>query len=497
VSETEAVVKIHKEKVPGKSEAQDLPFPVDSSACTDAQRQKLEALLQKHADIFIGKGEPLGFTDRVKHTINLTDNVPVRQPFRRIPPTQYEEVKQHLQELLDQGIIRQSHSPYASPMVLVRKSCGALRICIDYRQLNMKTIKDAYPLPRIEETLDSMHGSEYFSCMDLTSGYYQVALAEEDKEKSAFCTAFGLYEYNRMAMGLCNAPATFQRLMQNCFQDDLSHENGSLFMNCLLVYLDDLICYNKTFEDHLDSLERVFNRLRECGLKLNPKKCQFLKKEVSYLGHVISSHGVATDSEKIRAVKEWVTPTCVKELQSFLGLAGYYRRYVKDFSKIAKPLHALCTGPTDAKRRKSFGSLWTEECDTAFCELKKRLTTAPVLAYADFTKEFSLEIDASYQGLGAVLMQEQNGQNKVIAYASRGLRPNERNMSNYSSMKLELLALKWAVTEKFKDYLYGKVTTVFTDNNPLCYFNSTAKLGAVEQRWEAQLAPYLMNRKVK
>ena len=374
--------------------------------------------------------------------------------------------------------------------MLVRKKCGALRICSDFRLLNLKTIKDAYPLPRIEETLDSLHGAVWFSCMDLSSGYHQVAMAEEDKEKTAICTPFGLFEHNRMAFGLCNAPATFQRLMQNCFQKDL-------LQNCLLVYLDDLICYSKTFEDHLVRLEKVFNRIRECGLKLNPLKCQFLKQEVKYLGHVISQGGVATDPDKTRAIRDWETPTCAKQLSSFLGLGGYYRRFVKDFSKIAKPLHALCAGPKDKKKSMPFGETWTDACQDAFEELKLRLITAPVLGYADFTKPFILETDASFAGLGAILSQEQDGVRKVLAYASRGLRPPERNMSNYSSMKLELLALKWAVTEKFKDFLYGTKCTVYTDNNPLSYLLSTAKLGAMEQRWVAQLAPYNLTIKYK
>ena len=304
-------------------------------------------------------------------------------------------------------------------------------------------------------------------------------------EKTAFRVGTGgLYEYLRMPFGLCNSPATFQRLMEACFTE----ENFDI----LLLYLDDILVFSKTIEEHLHRLDLVFSKLKSHGLKMKPSKCSFFNTSVKYLGHIVSADGVSTDPEKTETIRSWPTPTSEKELRSFLGLAGYYRRFVKDFSKIAKPLHNI-TKDNNKKKKKStsrpFLELWTEECDVAFNELKLRLTSSPILGYPDFTRSFILETDASFDGLGAVLSQDQEHGHVEIAYASRTLRPTERNMENYSSMKLELLALKWAVTDKFRDYLLGSKFVVFTDNNPLSYLQ-TAKLGATEMRWASQLAQF-------
>ena len=301
---------------------------------------------------------------------------------------------------------------------------------------------------------------------------------EKDRPKTAFITPFGLFEYLRMPFGLTNAPASFQRLMQRCFNDYI--------FQILLVYLDDIIVYANSFEEHLQRLDKVLTRLREHGLKLKPSKCTFLAEKITYVGHELSSNGVSPNPDKISAVADWKQPTGVKELRSFLGFCGYYRRFVNQFAQIAGPLHELvnsCLHELKVNKRLSvpFAHRWSRECQAAFEELKERLTSAPVLAFPDFTQPFRLETDASNDGLGAVLSQLRDGKYRVIAYASRRLRPTERNMQNYSSMKLELLALKWAVTEKFRSYLLGAEFEVFTDNNPLSHLQ-TAKLGAVEQR---------------
>ncbi|KAI2643768.1 Retrovirus-related Pol polyprotein [Labeo rohita] len=391
-----------------------------------------------------------------------------------LPPSQYEEVKDHIRQLLEQGIISESCSPYSSPLVIVKKKDGNMRMCVDYRQLNLKTRKDAYPIPRIEESLDALSGAQWFSTLDLASGYNQVEVAEKDRQKTAFCTPFGLYQFNRMPFGLCNSPGTFQRLMERIL--------GDQHFQSLLLYLDDVVVFSSSFEQHLGRLRLVLSRFRECGLK----------RQVSYLGHVISAEGVETDPEKTRA--QWPRPSTVTELRSFLGFAGYYRRFVKKFSQLAAPLHALASLATPKAgklktTRVPFGELWGSECESAFQVLKEKLVTAPVLGYADFTKPFYLEIDASHHGLGAILSQEGKEGRRPIAYASRGLRPSERNMENYSAMKLELLALKWAVTDKFRDYLLGHKFIVFTDNNPLSHLQ-IAKFGAVEQRWVSELARF-------
>ena len=446
------------------------------------QAQQGKALLLKHSAVFSKEEGDLGCTNIIQHQIPLLDTTPIRQRYRRLPPSQYEIVKAHIGGLLDTGVIRPSCSPYSSPIVVVQKRDGNIRLCVDYRQLNARTRKDAFPLPRIDESLDALGGATLFSTLDLGSGYNQVLMAEDDKQKTAFCTPFGLFEFNRMPFGLCNSPSTFQRLMERIFGDER--------FRSLLLYLDDIVVFSSSFETHLERLEVVLRRLRQHNLKLKMNKCHFFQTEVKYLGHIISSKGVATDPEKIRAVAEWKRPNTLTELRSFLGFASYYRRFVEGFAQCAAPLHRLVGVLQQGRKKPRSQALhdhWDPACETAFDQLKQKLVRAPVLGYADFSKPFILEVDASHAGLGAVLSQDQGGGRRPVAYASRGLHATERNMSNYSSMKLELLALKWSVSEKFREYLLGNKFTVYTDNNPLSYLQ-TAKLGAVEQRWASQLA---------
>ncbi len=355
---------------------------------TPVQQAELRALLRRYADVFAVREEDLGYTDRVKHEVPVTDDVLVTQAYRRIPPNQVKEVREHITRLLKE-IIKESSSPYASPVVLVRKTDGSLWLCIYYRKMNSKTQRDAFPLPRIDESLDALCNAQVFSTIDLASGYHQVAMHEKDQYKTAFVTPFGLYEYVRMPFGLYNAPATFQRLMQAVM--------GDLVFQMVLVYLDDLLVYSSSFEAHLSRLETELCRLREAGLKI--------------------------------------------------------------FSKVAGPLHDvvnLCTKKGSGSQcDKLFQDSWTSECQQVFEHIKKELTCAPVLGYADFSLPFVLETDAINLGLGAVLYQLQDGRKKVIAYASRRLRGTERNDRNYSSMKLELLALKWAVVEKYRVICWG------------------------------------------
>ena len=458
---------------------------MDLSALSAEQQDQVKALLGQYSSVFAAHDGDLGCTNLISHDIPLVDDAPVRQRYRRIPPSEYEAVKEPINQLLSTQVIRESSSPYASPIVLVRKKDGSLRMCVDYRQLNSKTRKDAFPLPRIDESLDALSGACWFSTLDLASGYNQVPVTEADRPKTAFCTPFGLFEWNRMPFGLCNAPSTFQRLMQRIFGDQQCQS--------LLLYLDDIVVFSSSVEQHLERLRVVLGRLQAEGLKAKLSKCAFFQKEVHYLGHVISGQGVSTDQGKIEVVANWPVPTTVSELRSFLGFASYYRRFVEGFAKLAAPLHKTVAefGRTQASRASERGVIkcWTDECQQSFQALKTKLTTAPVLAYADFSLPFILEVDASYGGLGAVLSQEQAGKVRPIAYASRGLRPTERNMQNYSSMKLEFLALKWAMTEKFREYLLGHKCVVYTDNNPLSHLSS-AKLGATEQRWAAQLASF-------
>ena len=420
-------------------------------------------------------------TDLVRHEINLADKTPFKEPVRRISPALFEEVREHISEMLEAEAIRPSQSPYSSNVVVVRKKDGTIRLCIDFRKLNLRTIKDAYPIPRIEDSLHLLVGSRFFTKLDLKAGYWQVELKEEDKHKTAFHVGnLGFYECNRMPFGLCNAPATFQRLMERAM--------GDLNLRDCLIYLDDIIIFSDTFESHLSRLEAVFQRLHEYNLKLKASKCEFFRTQVTYLGHVVSEDGIKTDPEKLKVLKDWPIPKNVKDVRKFLGFAGYYRRFVKGFARIVRPLNDLLVGNSTKKpsrRRTPFQ--WGETQQRAFETIIEKLSNPPVLAYADYRKPFKLHTDASSSGLGAVLYQHHDGIDRVIAYASRSLKPSERN---YPAHKLEFLALKWAITDKFHDYLYGATFEVVTDNNPLTYVLTTAKLDATGHRWVAALSNY-------
>ncbi|MCI4388617.1 hypothetical protein PGIGA_G00087940 [Pangasianodon gigas] len=445
----------------------------------EAQCERLAELLSKHRDVFSRDDQDYGYTTAVVHDIPTGEAPPIKQRHRRVPPQIFQEVKRHVQNLVSQGILKESSSPWASPAVIVMKKDGSVRFCCDYRKLNQVTYKDAYPLPRVDESLDALGNAKLFSTLDLTAGYFQVSVSEKDREKTAVTTPFGLFEWTRMPFGLCNAPATFQRLMGVVL--------GDLAFDVLLVYLDDVIIFSRDFESHCARLELVFNRLRQHGLKLKPSKCFLLKPEVKFLGHLISAEGIKVDDEKVKALDTWPVPRNVREVRQVLGFMSYYRRFVPRFAQIARPLHALVSGGRRSKTPVTF--TWSQECQTALDELKGCLMSPPILAYPDFSEPFRLTTDGSRHGLGAVLSQKQEGIERVVAYASRGLRGSEKNDKNYSAFKLELLALKWAITEKFREYLMYSKFTVITDHNPLRYLYS-ANLGAVEQRWVAQLAEY-------
>ena len=446
-------------------------------------QHEAKEMLKRNAKVFSKDDMDMGRTNLVKHHIKLTDPVPFKEAYRRIPPQMYDEVKTHLQEMLDLGAIRPSNSPCTSAIVLVRKKDGRLRFCIDLRKLNNRTVKDAYSLPRIESILDSLGGAQIFSTLDLKAGYWQVEMAEECKAYTAFtCGPLGFYECDTMPFGATNAPATFQRLMHDCLEE--------LNMNWCIVYLDDIIIFSDTKEEHLKRLEAVFQKLCAAGLKLKPSKCFFFREEIEYLGHVVSGKDISTNPKKIEAVSKWPTPKTVYDVRSFLGFVGYYRRFIKNFSRITKPIREVITGLENQSKRTAKQTYieWSDAADAAFEHLKAMCVSTPILAYPDYQLPFTLHTDSSTDGLGAVLYQKQDGKLRVIAYASRSVSKAE---SNYPAHKLEFLALKWAVYEKFHEYLYGsKSFEVFTDNNPLTYVLTSAKLDACGQRWVAKLANY-------
>ena len=376
-----------------------------------------------------------------------------------------------VQQMLSSKVIRPSNSPWASPVVMVRKKDGSLRFCVDFRQLNAATIKDTHPLPRIDDLLDALRGAKWFSTLDLKSGYWQVPISEQDKEKTAFRTSSGqLFEFNQVPFGLCNAPATFSRLMDRVL--------AGLHWETCLFYLDDIIVLSSTWEEHLARLREVFERLRHAKLKLGAAKCTFAAKEVSYLGHRVTEEGLLPDPSLLAAIRDIPPPKTATEVCSFLGLAGYYRRYVKGFAAIAASLHALT--------RKDAVFHWSEDCQNAFDQLKTRLTTSPITAFPDFSQEFRLYTDASTAGLGAILAQVREGKELIICCASRALNKAEKS---YPATKLECLAIVWAVA-KFRPYLMAMPFEVFTDHYALQWLKTMRTGSALLHRWSAALEEY-------
>ncbi|KAI3369532.1 hypothetical protein L3Q82_007742 [Scortum barcoo] len=383
---------------------------IDGCQVSPSTKSQLVEMLGQYQDVFskhhLDCGEAKGFV----HRIRLTDDRPFRLPYRRVPPAHYQKLRQVLTEMEEQGIIRKSVSEFASPLVMVWKKNGNLRICTDFRWLNARTIKDAHPLPHQADCLAALGGNSVFSTMDLTSGFYNLPMHEEDKKYTAFTTPLGLHEYNRMPQGLCNSPASFMRMMLSIF--------GDLNFSTLLCYLDDLLVFAPSEQEALSRLEAVFQRLREHNLKLSQKKCHLLRRSVKFLGHVIDGDGVAVDPGKVEVIVRMTkndlmeddsrhTPS-VRRVKSFLGMIFYYQHFIPNCSSIAKPLFALTAGQ---KRR----------------------------GKTDFSKPLILSIDASLDGLGAVLSQ---------------------------------------------------IPEVWTDNNPLTYLMTKPKLDACEQRWVAKLSPY-------
>ncbi|KAL4017799.1 hypothetical protein IC575_021371 [Cucumis melo] len=374
-------------------------------------------------------------------------------------PAELKELKVQLQELLDKGFIRPSVSPWGAPVLFVKKKDGSMRLCIDYRELNKVTVKNIYPLPRIDDLFDQLQGATVFSKIDLRSGYHQLRIKDGDVPKTAFRSRYGHYEFIVMSFGLTNAPAVFMDLMSRVFREFLD--------TFVIVFIDDILIYSKTEAEHEKHLRMVLQTLRDNKLYAKFSKCEFWLKQVSFLGHVVSKAGVSVDPAKIEAVTSWTRPSTVSEVRSFLGLAGYYRRFVENFSRIATPLTQLT--------RKGAPFVWSKACEDSFQNLKQKLVTAPVLTVPDGSGSFVIYSDAFKKGLGCVLMQH----GKVVAYASRQLKSHEQN---YHTHDLELAAVVFAL-KIWRHYLYGEKIQIFTDHKSLQYFFTQKELNMRQRRW--------------
>jgi hypothetical protein len=383
-----------------------------------------------------------------------------------MPPNELAELKIQLHDLLDKGYIRPNASPWGCPALFVKKKDNSLRLCVDYHPLNAVTIKNKYPLSRIDILFDQLAEAKVFSKIDLHSGYHQIKIRSSDVPKTAFSTRYGLYEYLVMSFGLTNAPAYFMYLMNSVFMQELD--------KFIVVFIDDILIYSKNLEDHANHLHIVLQRLRDHHLYAKFSKCEFWLDTVKFLEHTISSNSVSIDPSKVQEVMDWKPPTSVHQIRSFLGLAGYYRCFIPDFSRIAKPMTELL--------KKGVKFSWDQKCEDAFHTLRAHLSTAPVLAQPDVSKPFDIYCDASGIALGCVLMQD----NRVIAYASRALRTHEQN---YPSHDLELAAVIHAL-KIWRHHLMGTKCHIYTDHKSLKYIFTQADLNMRQRRWLELIKDY-------
>ena len=446
-------------------------YDKSSKKLNDEEKQQFKTLLIKYQNAFSKDPKDIGTTDLIEHNINTGNANPIRQHPRRIPLAKMKEAEDEIKDMASRGIIEPSYGPWSSPVVLVKKKDGTTRFCVDYRRLNDVTIKDSHPLPRIDDTLDALSGSTLFSVVDLRSGYWNVKISDKDKPKTAFSIpGSGLWQFTKMSFGLCNAPATFVRLMERVLR--------GLSWKICLVYLDDIIVFSKTFTQHLENLSQVFECLRKADLKMSPQKCSLFKDQVIFLGHVVSANGIATDPSKLESVTNWPIPKNVKQVRSFLGLCSYYRKFVKNFADIARPLHKL----TEADRKFD----WTESCQESFETLKKALTSAPILSYPTSDDMFILDTDASNEGMGSVLSQVQNGVERVICYFSKAFSKQERR---YCVTRRELLAVVASI-KNFHHYLYGRQFIVRSDHGALRWLFKFKNPEGQIARWLETLSTY-------
>ena len=445
----------------------------DLAHLSNSQKDQLQKLLDRYDHLFADSDAELGQTDVVKMELDTGDAPPIRQRPYRTPIAQQAEIERQVQSMLENNIIRHSKSPWASPVVIVPKKDGTKRFCVSYVQLNKVLKFNSYPLPNIDDIWPSLKGAKFFCSLDLRSGYWQIAMKEEDKPKTAFvCSGLGLFEFNVMPFGLSTAPPTFQYLMDVVL--------GELKNKIASAFLDDLIVWANSFENMLINLEKVFKKLEEAGLKMKRSKCQFFLQTIKYLGHLVSAEGLRPDPDKVKAMQNLKAPTNVKEVRSVVGSTSYYRRFIQDYAEIAKPLIAL------TKKNTIFS--WGPDQQRAFDTLKAKLMEAPVLAYADPSKPYRLYTDASKYCVGAVLTQpDDEGQGeKPIYFLSHQLSAQQQN---WPTIEREMYGIIYAVS-KLRHYLIDATFTVVTDHQPLKHLFTSEMHNARVQRWAVMLEEY-------
>ena len=443
--------------------------PTIGGQLRDSQKQQLQKVLKEFSDVL--RNEP-GRTDLAEHKIDTGCANPVRLPPYRLPYAYRETVQSELKEMLERGIIEKSSSEWAAPIVLVKKKDGSIRMCVDYRRLNSVSREDAYPMPRIDDLIDRLGKVKFITTLDLTRGYWQMPVAGEDQHKTAFVTPFGLFQFKVMPFGLNGAPASFQRLMDRVVDG---------LQDFAAAYLDDLIIYSTTWEDHLGHFRAILQKLREAGLTAKPVKCQFGMEHCVYLGHIVGGGIVRPEASKVETVKQFAVPETKKQVRAFLGLTGYYRKFIPNYATVAASL-------TDLTRRSAPNNVgWDDDCDRAFKKLKELLCTSPVLRNPDFTQPFVLQTDASDRGVGAVLSQKDgDGEEHPVGYFSKKLLPREER---YSTVEKECLAIKLAI-QAFRVYLLGRKFTIQTDHRSLEWLHRLKENNARLTRWSLALQPY-------
>jgi len=452
----------------------------NSNLCLD-QKEVAKSLLKEYANIFSQNKKDIGFCKLVKHEIDIKANAPVQQIHGKVPLHVEEWVDKQVNDLKDLGIIRDSTSPWSAPVVVVKKKNGDFRMCVDYRRLNSITVKPVYKIPDSQSLFNHLSGATMFSAIDVSSAYYQCEIREEDKKLTAFTTRNGHFEFNRMPFGLSGAPFSFQRLMHAILRD----ENWLL----CLIYLDDILIFSQSFEEHIERIRVIFDKIKQSGLKLSPDKCNFFLNEVKFLGHVVSSDGLKTDPDKIKALKEWPLPATVTEMRQFLGFANYYRKFVRSYAELTVSLETMLKNSSKKSFAKNDNTplQWTTEGKDAFLEIKHHLCEAPCLTFPIRDCKYILDADASHCAIGCVLSQVQGGSEKVIAYGSRKLSNSEKQ---YCITRKELLAVYYFVTH-FKQFLLGSKFVVRTDHKALKWLLNWEKPNTSQYcSWIAELEIY-------